>query len=651
MTTVNIGILAHVDAGKTSLTERLLFDAGVLAELGSVDGGTTTTDSLAVERRRGITVRSAVVSFTVDGRTVNLIDTPGHPDFVAEVERVLRVLDGAVLVVSAVEGVQAQTRVLAGALARLRIPTVVFVNKIDRMGARTDALLADLERALGLRVVALNEVRDPGGASAEVVARAPADLVRGLTELLAEHSDPMLRSFLDGVLPPVRDCRTELAAQTRAALVQPVFFGSAITGAGVAEFTGGLGDLLAAGEPVDGGLLGTVFAVERGRSGERIAVVRLRSGTLRTRQDVPLHRRSSAGDVVERHAKVTALRIFAEGTTEPVGHVSAGDIAQVWGLGEVRIGEQLGSADGLPSGTAFDPPTLESIVHALRPGDELALVSALRLIAEQDPLIGITEHGRDGETSVLLYGEVQKEIIETRLAEEFAVPVTFSPTHVVHVERLAGTATAVERISRHGPNLFWATVGLRVEPGPPGSGIDYRLAVELGSLPLSFHTAIEETVHSTLRQGLYGWQVGDCVVTLTECGFAPPLTAAGDFRKLTPLVLMAALREAGTTVHEPVSEVDLVVPAAAVNVVFGALAGRGGIVHEAAETRLTGELAAGAVPDLQRRLPGLTSGEGALTSRFAGYRPVSGTPPLRPRSDGNPLAREEYLRHLATRGG
>src|SRR5215207_5099587 len=144
MSTLNLGILAHVDAGKTSLTERLLFAAGVIDEVGSVDAGSTQTDTLALERQRGITIKSAVASFDVDGVAVNLIDTPGHPDFIAEVERALSVLDGAVLVVSAVEGVQPQTRVLMRTLQRLRLPTLVFVNKIDRLGARDEGVLRDI---------------------------------------------------------------------------------------------------------------------------------------------------------------------------------------------------------------------------------------------------------------------------------------------------------------------------------------------------------------------------------------------------------------------------------------------------------------------------------------------------------------------------
>src|SRR5438132_2628505 len=148
MRTLNLGILAHVDAGKTTLTERLLYAAGVIAVPGRVDDGSTQTDSLALERRRGITIKSAVVSFVIDDVTVNLIDTPGHPDFIAEVERVLSVLDGAVLVVSAVEGVQAQTRVLMRALQRLHIPTLIFINKIDRGGAQPELVLESIAERL-----------------------------------------------------------------------------------------------------------------------------------------------------------------------------------------------------------------------------------------------------------------------------------------------------------------------------------------------------------------------------------------------------------------------------------------------------------------------------------------------------------------------
>src|ERR1700729_1893564 len=173
---LNLGILAHVDAGKTTLTERLLFAAGVIDEIGSVDAGTTRTDSLALERRRGITIKSAVVSFAVGDVTVNLIDTPGHPDFIAEVERVLGVLDGAVLVISAVEGVQPQTRVLMRALRRLHIPGLIFVNKIDRGGARYEQILQGISEKLTPAGIPMGTVRDLGIPTADFRPCGPADV-------------------------------------------------------------------------------------------------------------------------------------------------------------------------------------------------------------------------------------------------------------------------------------------------------------------------------------------------------------------------------------------------------------------------------------------------------------------------------------------
>ena len=216
--TLNLGILAHVDAGKTTLTERLLYAAGVIDEVGSVDDGTTQTDSLALERQRGITIKSAVVSFTVGDVTVNLIDTPGHPDFIAEVERALSVLDGAVLVISAVEGVQPQTRILMRALQRLRVPAVLFVNKIDRRGAGYERLLRDISERLTPAIVAMGSAHELGARTASFTCWDGSDaaFTARLTEVLAEHDEAIMAAYVRGESRvPYRRLREELAAQTR----------------------------------------------------------------------------------------------------------------------------------------------------------------------------------------------------------------------------------------------------------------------------------------------------------------------------------------------------------------------------------------------------------------------------------------------------
>jgi ribosomal protection tetracycline resistance protein len=637
--TLNLGILAHVDAGKTSLTERLLHAAGVIDELGSVDDGNTRTDSLALERQRGITIKSAVVSFTVGDTTVNLIDTPGHPDFIAEVERVLSVLDGAVLVVSAVEGVQAQTRVLMRALKRLGIPTLIFVNKLDRMGARFTALLSDIREKLAPDIVPMVSTSDLGTRAASVAAGPdPASVI----EVLAEHDDSVLAAYVDGT--PVDDPLVNLKAQTGSGLVHPVYAGSAITGAGVDELITGLRRLLPrASGKADNPAEGTVFKVERGPAGEKIAYVRMFEGTLRTRDRLPF-------------GKVTAISVFDRGSSERRQSVVAGEIGLLWGLGDVRIGDAIG--EPRTSQRHFAPPTLETVVVPGNTAERGRLITALTQLAEQDPLINLRQDDLRGEVSVSLYGEVQKEVIEATLAADFGVAVSFRESTTICVERPAGVGEAVEIIGTDS-NPFLATVGLRVEPAPVGAGVEFRLGVELGSMPYAFFKAVEETVETTLHQGVHGWQVLDCMVTMTHSGYWPRQShmhqkfdksmssTAGDFRNLTPLILLEALRKAGTTVSEPMHRFAMEIPADTFGTVQAALV-RLRAVPRTSTLRgpvylVEGDVPAANVHELQRQLPSLTRGEGVLESAFDHYQEVAGEIPSRPRTDHNPLNRTEYL--------
>jgi ribosomal protection tetracycline resistance protein len=609
-----LGILAHVDAGKTTLTERLLFAAGVIDEVGSVDHGSTQTDTLALEQQRGITIKSAVVSFEIGDVTVNLIDTPGHPDFIAEVERALSVLDGAVLVVSAVEGVQPQTRILMRALQRLRVPTLLFVNKIDRGGADVERTLQAIEDRLTPAVV-------PMGSAGGLGTRAAAFASFGVAD-------------------------DELAAQARAGQLHPVFFGSALTGAGVEELMGGVAELLPAGVgDADGPLSARVFKIERGPSGDRIAYVRMFSGTARIRE------RLDPG-------KVTAIRVFAGGDAVQQDSAQAGQIARVWGLTQVRIGDWLGERR---AGVEhhFAPPTLEAVVASADPADANRLRVALEQLAEQDPLIDVRQDDERRELSVSLYGEVQKEVIQATLASDYGLDVEFRETTTICVERPLGTGEAVEILNTPS-NPFHADLGLRVEPH---TGFDFLVEVDPRAAPLyvyktfeGFTEHIREYVRSALEEGLYGWQVTDCAVTVTKVGYSladgppsrrGPMPTPGDFKKLTPMVLMQALDRAGTAVCEPVVRIRLELPTESIGPVLAAL-GRLGAAPGTPTPRgdlstVETALPAARIQDLQRQLAGLTSGEGVLESEFEGYQPVTGEPPTRRRTTPNPLNRDEYV--------
>ncbi|QFU92612.1 translation factor GTPase family protein [Amycolatopsis sp. YIM 10] len=604
MRMLNLGIVAHVDAGKTSLTERLLFDSGAITSLGSVDRGSTRTDGMDLERRRGITIRSAVAAFTAAGHEVHLIDTPGHADFVAEVERALGVLDGAILVLSAVEGVQAHTRVLMRTLRAMAVPTILFVNKIDRAGARETGLLADIRRLLSPAAIAVNRTTGLGTRAASVTDLEPG---AELAELLAERSDAVLESYVDG-LDPVLLC-DELAAQARRGWVHPVFFGSAITGTGIDALRRGIVDFLPAVDPSlsEKPLTGTVFAVERDRGGRRFAVARLFSGTLAARDRITF---------ADRSGRVTSV-LDVDGRQ---ARVPAGGIARITGLPDLRVGDRLGTTSAAPEPTRFRLPSLETVMTPAPGSTAAALFTALERLADQDPLIGLRRGPDEGSLVVSLYGEVQREVIAARLTEEFGVTAEFSPSRVVRVKRLTGTGAAVTRIGDTEPVVHWATIGFRVEPGEPDSGVRFALSAERGSLPAAFITAIEETTRATLRDR----SVVDCSVTLTHTGYASPISTAADFRNLTPLVLAEAVSRAGTVVCEPWEHVDLDLPEDALSPVLALLVrlgGTPGIPSVSGDSAiLDAEIPSARLRELEQTLPGLTGGAGVLTARPAGHR-------------------------------
>lgn len=653
MAIVNIGILAHVDAGKTSLTERILYETGVTKVIGSVDKGTTQTDTMELERARGITIKSAVVSFHLNQRKVNLIDTPGHADFVAEVERSLRVLDGVVLVISAVEGVQPQTRRLVRAIRAIGLPLIIFINKIDRLGARGDAVLEEIRRKLRLRVVPLTAPSGLGDRSASVVVRdreCPAwrDPV---VDLLAETDERVIEEFErtggDLGLPFLT---SSLRAQVAAAEIVPVYFGSAITGVGVPELLVGIEEWLPpSAEAQDGPASGIVFKITRRPSGEKLVYVRLFAGSLAVRQRVLLRRRDAIGETEEIEERITGIDRFDSGVASSADAVRAGEIAILHGLRSARIDDRIGDDTGTRAlAGAFPAPALESIVRPVEPGQITQLRAALEALAEQDPLISLRQRNDEGEIAIRLYGEVQKEVMLDTLARDFGIGATFGPSQTICIERPVGSGADFEIIFE-GENPFLATVGVRVEAAEPGSGLRY--VRELGSLPLAFYRAVEETIRETFKQGLHGWEVTDCLVTLTHAGYNSVGSTAGDFRKLTPLVLMKALSIAGSEVCEPIEELELDIPDDTFGAVCGALVNARGTVRDAfadgTSRRIIAELPTVELRGVEQQLPRLTRGDGGWVSHFAGYVPIAGEPPTRARVGPNPLNRAQYLAEVA----
>ncbi|MEH1124998.1 translation factor GTPase family protein [Micromonospora sp. CPCC 206061] len=644
---VNLGIVAHVDAGKTSLTERLLFEAGVLDEPGSVDAGTTRTDSMELERQRGITIRSAVTSFAIDDLTINLLDTPGHPDFIAEVERSLAVLDAAVLVVSSVEGVQPQTVVIWRALRRIGVPAVLFVNKVDRAGADVDRTLAAARRRLTPYLVMLSTVTRQGRHDAQV-RPLPLD-AEPVVEAVAEVDDAMLAAWSTGKRVRPGAVRRALRHAVRRHALTPVVCGSAVTGAGVPELCRVLVDALPHAGADDGSPAGTVFAVDRDEQGRR-AWVRLWSGQLRVRDRIAI-----AGLRPER---ITQIAVSEPGGVLVRPAVRAGQIAALRGT-SARIGETVGDPPRRRL-HRFPPATMQAQVEPVDPAQRTALFAALTELADEDPLIDLRIDENAGEAVISLHGEVQKQVVGALLADRFGVRASFSRTATACIERVLGTGSAQDRIKER-DNPYLAGLGLRVDAAPVGHGVEVLPGIERGRLPAAFIAAAEEGVRAALRQGLYGWPVTDCTVTMTSSQYWPRQSKphqkfdksvssiAADFRNLGPVVVTAALRQAGTQVCHPVDRFELDLPHHAHGPVTALLGRLGAAILDASTAgeyaRMVGNLPSSRLPQVAAALPDLTGGEGILVTRFDHHAPVTGDrPPVLDRSGPDPGDRTAWFR-------
>lgn len=644
---LNLGVVAHVDAGKTSLTERLLFQAGVLDEPGSVDDGTTNTDSMELERRRGITIRAAVTSFAIDGLVVNLVDTPGHPDFVAEVERSLAVLDAAVLVVSSVEGVQPQTVVIWRALRRIGVPTVLFLNKIDRAGADIDRTLAQARSRLTPHTVMMTTVTDAGRRDARV-RELPLDAAP-VIEAVAGVDDGVLASWLAVDRVSRRQVRHAIRRGVRRNAATPVLCGSAVTGAGVPELCRALVDLMPPAAEKNGPLAGTVFAVDRDEAGRR-AWLRLWSGQLRVRDRIQ--------PVTARPERVTQLAVSEPGGVVVSPTARAGQIVAVRGT-SAQIGQTVGQPP--PRRThRFPPATMRALVEPVDPTQRTALYAGLAELADEDPLIDLRIDDTTGGALISLHGEVQKEVVGALLGERFGIRARFAQTMAACIERVVGTSVGEELIQQDG-NPYLAGIGLRVEAAPAEHGVTFSPGVERGRLPAAFIAATEESVRRALRQGPHGWPVTDCTVTMTSSQYWPRQSkphqkfdksvssVASDFRNLAPVVVAAALRRAGTRVCHPVNRFELDLPRHTHNAVTALLGRLGAPILDAAADgaylRLVGTLPSARLPQLAAALPDLTGGEGVLVTRFDHYAPVTDErPPALPPRGPDPADRQAWFR-------
>lgn len=622
----NIGIFAHVDAGKTTLTEKILAFTGAIRNAGSVDSGTTHTDTLPVERRRGISVKAACVTANFRGIQIQLIDTPGHADFFAEVERSLWALDAAVLVICAVEGVQPQTELLFHALREQKLPILFFINKTDRIGADVPQVLSQIKQLLTPNAALLSD-QDT------------------LTELLCDHNEDFFARYIEGEHFSHEQIMDLLLPTFSSGHAYPVLCGSALQGEGVETLLDAVLRFSPPPTPVSG-LSGVVFAVQQDRALGRGVWIRMYGGTLANRDTLRLPVPQGIGQEPEKEYKVTQILSPAG---KPVGRLSTGEIGIVYGLGTVPIGHILGAAELLPRRVtpgALRAPLIRVQVIPEDASQMQALHQACRTLADEDPLLH-TQYIRSlGQLHMQVMGTIQLEILQELLQNRFDLNVSFSPPTIIYKETIRNPGFGF--IAYTMPKPCWAILRFHMEPGPRGSGIVFRSQVPVRELAQHYQNQVVQALPTALSQGRLGWEVTDVIITLMEGNSHHYHTHPLDFIVATPMGIQDALQNCGSVLLEPILDATFLLPASCVGRIIQDVSLMGGEVlsTDSADDRmlLRALLPLRTSVDYPVTLAAVTAGRGAMSVRLHGYCEC---PPdvlqAAPRRGVDPLDTSKYI--------
>ena len=537
---ISVGLLAHVDSGKTTLSEGILYLTGQIRKPGRVDHGDAFLDNYALERQRGITIFSKQAVFQLGDSQVTLLDTPGHVDFSAEMERTLQVLDYAVLVVSGADGVQGHTRTLWNLLARYRIPTFIFVNKMDQPGTDKALILKELKKKLDASCVDMED---------------PEDIATGDERALEEYLEAGEVSI---------DTISQMIADRQ---IFPCYFGAALKLQGVQELLDGIGkyvgdNVSANYDQADNRLQNSgdaqqfgarVYKISRDPQGNRLTHMKITSGELKVKSLL------KGGQVSEPwEEKADQIRIYSGEKFETVQQAKAGMICAVTGLKHTFPGEGLGIEAGKQAVTPMLEPVLNYQVYFPAQVDAHTMLGYMRQIEEEDPMLRVIWNEELGEIHVQLMGEVQTEILKSLVSERFGVDVTFGTGNIVYKETIKNV---VEGVGHYEPLRHYAEVHLILEPGLPGSGLEFSTDCSTDDLDLNWQRLILTHLLEREHRGvLLGAAITDMKITLVAGRAHLKHTEGGDFRQSTYRAVRQGLMQAESVLLEPYYEFRLEVP-------------------------------------------------------------------------------------------
>ena len=634
MKIVNIGILAHVDAGKTTLTESLLYKSGAIEELGSVDKGTTRTDTMLLEKQRGITIQTAVASFQWKDIKINIVDTPGHMDFLAEVHRSLSVLDGAILLISAKDGVQAQTRILFHALQKMNIPTIIFINKIDQNGIDLQAVYQDIrEKLSGEIIIKQNITLLP-----KVCVEASTDPEQWDTVIAG--NDRLLEKYTLGEPLNQQELEREESARFQACSLFPIYHGSAKANIGTEQLIEVIADkFYSSTDKSHFELCGSIFKIEYSEKGQRLAYLRLYSGMLHLRDNITISEKEKL--------KIGEMRIPANGEICQTDTACSGEIV-ILPSRSFKVNDVIGNISLLPREAWKDNPLpmLRTTIQPAKDDHREILLNALTEIADTDPLLHYYVDTITHEIILSFLGKVQMEVICALLEDKYHISVKTKEPTVIFMERPLKKAEYTIHIGVQ-PNPFWASIGLSVEPLPPGAGIQYESHVSAGYLNQSFQNAVMEGIRYGCEQGLYGWEVTDCKICFEYGVYFSPVSTPADFRSLAPVVLEQVFRKAGTELLEPYLFFTLYAPQEYLSRAYNDAPQYCANIETTQlknnEVIFTGEIPARCIQEYRNDLAFFTNGRGVCLTELKGYQAANGGLVCQARRPNSRIDRVRYM--------
>ena len=620
--TRNIGIMAHIDAGKTTTTERILYYSGKTYKIGEVDNGEATMDWMDQEQERGITITSAATTTFWRSHQINIIDTPGHVDFTAEVERSLRVLDGAVAVFSAVDGVEPQSETVWHQANRYLVPRIAYVNKMDRLGADFDMVLEDMRQKLGAKPVAVNAPIGAGSTFEGIIDLIAMEEVRwdddgmemvrtpiaeerrsdahayreSLIDALSEHSDEITALFLEGAEVPADLIRKELRRACIARHLVPAFCGASRRNMGVQPLIDGIVDFLPAPDEVapakafhmkkeeevevpcsvKGYPLGLVFKVQYDREAGPLCYVRMYSGSARNASVV-------YNVSKKKRERITRLLRMHANKSEPLDEVEAGDIAVIVGMKLAQTGDTIGT-EGWPvllEKMHFPEPVISVAIEPRTISDRDKLKETLEILQKEDPTFTSKENEETGQLIISGMGELHIDVLVTRIVREFKIQARIGNPQVSYresVSKAVETRQKFEKVIAGKENV--AGITLKVEPLPRGTGNRYEKAVRAPMVPDEIFDAIEHGINGAFAGGIqYGYPAVDIGVSLVGIDYDELTGTPFAFEACANMAYDAACRDAGPVLLEPIMKVDITTPKDFLGEAMSLVSQRGGLIH------------------------------------------------------------------------